>query len=168
MQNPAATSNIARLWEHPQLCIAIFGLQLHDDEARIAYAASGVQEEMIAALEGAHEHGLLHNRLLTSAEGPILMQYWRSHEDLHRWSRQQPHARWWQWVHQHATAGLGFYHEVYQTRTAEAIYLTGCLPVGPAAFCTLEPARADGASEERQRRFAQARTEGNPREGDAA
>jgi hypothetical protein len=167
MSNSSAPSQVARLWEHPQLCVALFGIQLRSDEARARYHASGIDTEMMRALETAHEHGLLHTRLMMTEAGPVIMQYWRTHDDLHRWSHQQPHARWWQWLMQNTDADLGVYHEIYQARTAEAIYFH-CQPVGPAAFCTLEPANAEGHSQQRQTRFEQARQTSLAREGDAA
>jgi hypothetical protein len=167
MSNSPPSSQAARLWEHPQLCIALFGIQLRTDAARSRYHASGIDTEMMQALEVAHEHGLLHSRPLMSEAGPVIMQYWRSHDDLHRWSRQQPHARWWQWLHQNTDADLGVYHEIYQARTAEAIFFH-CQPIGPAAFCTLEAATHDGRSSERQTQFERAQDAVTAREGDAA
>ncbi|NJK46008.1 MAG: DUF4188 domain-containing protein [Pleurocapsa sp. SU_196_0] len=161
MSNPSLSSQVARLWEHPHLCIALFGIQLRTEEANARYHASGIGSEMTKALEVAHEHGLLHSRLMMSETGPVIMQYWRSHDDLNRWSRQQPHTRWWQWLRQNTDADFGVYHEIYQARTAEAIFFH-CQPVGPAAFCTLEPTSTEGRSSERQARFE------HTREGDAA
>jgi heme-degrading monooxygenase HmoA len=167
MSNPAPSSQVARLWEHPQLCVALFGIQLRTDDANARYHASGIGAEMMQALEVAHEHGLLHSRFLMSEAGPVIMQYWRSHDDLNRWSRQQPHARWWQWLRQNTDADLGVYHEIYQARTAEAIFFN-CHPVGPATFCTLETATHDGRSSERQTQFERAQDAAMAREGDAA
>ena len=56
-----------------------------------------------------------------SPEGPLLMQYWQTYDELDRWARKQPHSRWWRWLMEHAGKGVGFYHEIYQAKAAEAI-----------------------------------------------
>jgi hypothetical protein len=58
---------------------------------------------------------------------------------------------------EHQEKGIGFYHEVYQAKAAEAIYETGTQPVGPALFSSLQRVKAgEGRSRDRQRQFAQA------------
>lgn len=149
---------IARLWEHPELCVAFFGVQYHSQEAQDLYERSGIDTEMEKALEKALAEGiLLLNRPLASPEGGLLMQYWRSYEDLDRWARQQPHSGWWRWLREHTGDGLGFYHEMYRARTAEAIYEEGTAPVGPALFCSTEAVEGGkGRSRDRQSAFATA------------
>jgi len=39
---------------------------------------------------------------------------------------------------EHTGHGVGFYHEIYQAKAAEAIYEQGTRPVGPAVFSSLE------------------------------
>ena len=57
----------------------------------------------------------------------------------------------------HRGQGFSFYHEIYQCKTAEAIFEVGSLPVGPATFCeTSAVTGGEGRSQERQRRFADA------------
>ena len=85
------------------------------------------------------------------------MQYWRSYEDLDRYARAMPHGRWWKWLFDHAGSGVGFYHEIYEVKTAEAVYEPGTIPAGPARFSTpISVARGEGRSRERQRRFRDA------------
>jgi Domain of unknown function (DUF4188) len=152
--SPADRAYIAVLWEHPDLCIALFGVQLLTDEGRRLYEESGINDEIVAALERARGEGLLLNRPLMSPEGPILFQYWRSYTELDQWARKQPHSRWWRWLMEHAGQGVGFYHEIYQAKSAEAIYEEGTRPVGPALFSATEPVKGgEGRSRERQRRF---------------
>src|SRR5262252_5583019 len=94
--NPAY---IAALWEHPTLCVALFGVQFHTPEGEQRYASSGIPEQMTTALEAAQKEGsLLLSRGVMSPEGPISLQYWRSYEDLDRWARTQPHSGWWKWL----------------------------------------------------------------------
>jgi hypothetical protein len=154
---------IARLWEHPELCVALFGVQYHSQEGQELYERSGIDAEMETALQKALAEGiLLLHRPLASPEGGLSMQYWRSYEDLDRWARQQPHAGWWRWLREHTGNGLGFYHEIYRARTAEAIYEEGTAPVGPALFCSTEVVEGGkGRSRDRQSAFARA-TSGSP------
>ena len=147
----------AALWEHPALCVALFGIQFLSEEGRELYERSGIEQEMFEALERARDDGLLLNRPLMSPEGPLLMQYWRTYDDLDRWARRQPHSRWWRWLMEHIGRGVGFYHEIYQAKTAEAVYEEGTRPVGPAVFSTLERIKGgEGRSRERQQRFLEA------------
>ena len=75
---PADTAYVAALWEHPALCVALFGIQLLTDEGRRLYEQAGIDAEMFQALGHARDEGLLLNRPLISPEGPLLLQYWRS------------------------------------------------------------------------------------------
>ena len=68
-----------------------------------------------------------------------------------------PHTAWWKWLKRNQGKGLGFYHEIYQCRTAEAAFEAGTLPVGPALFCTTSAVTgSEGRSQERQRQFLEA------------
>lgn len=155
-QLPLEGAHVAALWEHPQLCLAIFGVQYHTPEGQRLYEESGINDEMFSSLSGGPE-GLLLNRPLMSTEGPVLMQYWRSEEDLNRYARTMPHTAWWKWLVQNAGKDVSFYHEVYRARTAEAIFEKGCTPIGPALFCSLIPTKTgEGQSRQRQERFAAA------------
>ena len=152
---PHDQAYIAALWEHPNLCVSLFGAQFHSQEGQRLYEAAGIQPEVERALEAARAEGLLFTRPLMSPEGPLLMLYWRSYEELDRWARKLPHSRWWGWLVENAGRGVGFYHEIYQVKTAEAIYERGTLPVGPALFCSTETVQAgEGRSRARQQRFA--------------
>jgi hypothetical protein len=147
---------IAAMWEHPELCVALFGVQFLTPAGQQRYDAAGITEQMTESLEAAQKTGLLLlNRPAMTPEGPVLIQYWRSYEDLDRWARTQPHSSWWRWLLENAGEDLGFYHEIYQARTAEAIYEHGTRPVGPALFCSTEEVPAGGGqSRARQQRFA--------------
>ena len=161
---PLDSAYTAALWEHPALCVAIFGIQFLSQDGRQLYEESGIEQEMFDALEQARAAGLLLNRPLMSPEGPLLMQYWRTYDDLDRWARRQPHSGWWRWLMEHAGKGVGFYHEIYQAKAAEAVYEQGTRPVGPAMFSSLERTKGgEGHSRERQQRFLEAaRTPSGP------
>jgi hypothetical protein len=147
---------IAHLWEHPRLCLAVFGVQFFTPEGQRRYEESGITEEMMSALGTAQADGLLLlNRMVMSEEGPLLLQYWRSYEELDDWARRLPHMRWWRWLLENSGDDISFYHEIYQAKTAEAIYEKGCRPVGPAVFAsTSTVSSGEGRSKERQARFA--------------
>jgi len=153
-----AAAYVAALWEHPALCVALFGIQLRTEAGRALYESSGVHEEMLAALEQARQDGLLlDNRFLMAEEGPLLLQYWRSYADMDAWARHAPHSRWWKWLVENRGSGVAVYHEIYQAKTAEAIYEAGMPPVGPARFCSTVPVSSgEGRSKDRQARFAEA------------
>jgi Monooxygenase af470-like len=89
---------IAALWEYPDLCVSVFGAQFHSEQGQRLNEESGIQEEVVAALEAAGSEGLLLTRPLQSPEGPLLMLYWRSYDELDRWARKLPHSRWWGWL----------------------------------------------------------------------
>jgi hypothetical protein len=156
--SPYDGAYIAHLWEQPQLCLALFGVQFHTPDGQQRYESSGISEEMYGALAAAQSSGtLLLNRVVSTQEGPVLLQYWRSYDDLDAWARGMPHMRWWRWLLENAGSDLSFYHEIYQVKAAEAVFERGCLPVGPAVFTSTSRVEAgEGQSRQRQERFAQA------------
>ena len=152
---PTDERYIAQLWEYPQLTIAIFGIQAHTPEGYALYEASGIPQQMEASL--AQAEGLLGVRIFAEGNGGLQLQYWRSHEDLARFARTMPHTAWWKWLRRNQDKGFGFYHEIYQCRTAEAIFEAGTLPVGPGLFCTTSAVTGgEGRSQERQQQFLEA------------
>lgn len=152
---PTDSAYIAHLWDHPQLTIAIFGIQALTAEGYAMYEAEGIPKQMEEAL--AKAEGLLCTRSFPEGNGGLQLQYWRSHDDLSLFARQMPHTAWWKWLTDHSGKGLAFYHEIYQCKTAEAVFELGSLPVGPATFCeTSAVASGEGRSRERQRRFVEA------------
>ena len=156
---PSNSTYVAQLWDYPQLTVAIFGMQILSPEGYAMYEAAGIPQQMDESL--AHADGLLGLRRFQEGNGGMLLQYWRSHDDLARFSREMPHTAWWKWLKNNLGKGFGFYHEIYQCKTAEAIYEMGTAPVGPATFCvTSTVAGGEGRSEERQRRFQEAATAG--------
>lgn len=152
---PTDSAYIAHLWDHPQLTIAIFGLQVSLPAGFALYEAAGIQAQMETALGQAE--GLLGVRFFAEGAGAMQFQYWRSHAALALFARQMPHTAWWKWLNDHAGQGISFYHEIYQCKTAEAVFELGSTPVGPATFCaTSAVVSGEGRSAERQRRFLQA------------
>jgi len=75
-------ATIAHLWEHPDLCIAVFGVQFHTPVGQERYGTSGIPEEMDRALEEAKAVGFLHQERLMAEGSGVLLQYWRSYDEL--------------------------------------------------------------------------------------
>jgi hypothetical protein len=95
---------------------------------------------------------LLHENLIWSLL-PLhigMRQYWRDLHSLERWTRSEPHRRWWQ-DYLKNSGGTGFWHETYFAGgAAEAIYDDMSPPTGFARFAPTQPA-ADAMSSARNR-----------------
>jgi Domain of unknown function (DUF4188) len=86
---------------------------------------------------------LLHEDIVWSLIPPHLgmRQYWRDLDSLERWTRSEPHRRWWRQFLADS-GGTGFWHEAYfMGGGAEAVYDDMDKPVGLARFAPVEPAR---------------------------
>jgi Monooxygenase af470-like len=97
---------------------------------------------------------LLHEDLVWSLIPPHLgmRQYWRDLESLERWTRSEPHRRWWQ-DFMRDSGGTGFWHEAYfMGGGMEAIYGDVNKPLGFACFAPTMTAR--GAMFSARRRAA--------------
>src|SRR5688500_7265056 len=70
---PRDSAYVARLWECPELSLAIFGMQIHSEEAGAMYAESGISEQMQESL--AQESGLLCVREFPEGNGGLMLQY---------------------------------------------------------------------------------------------
>ena len=70
-----------------------------------------------------------------------MRQYWRDLESLERWTRSEPHRRWWL-EFARDNGGTGFWHEAYFKRGGvEAIYDELPRRLGLSAFAPVVPAR---------------------------
>jgi hypothetical protein len=59
-----------------------------------------------------------------------MRQYWRDIDSLERWTRSEPHQRWWRDFLKDS-GGTGFWHEAYfMAGGAEAIYDDMAAPMG--------------------------------------
>jgi hypothetical protein len=86
---------------------------------------------------------LLHEDLIWSLV-PVhlgMQQYWRDLDSLERWTRSEPHRRWWQDFLKD-TGGTGFWPEAHFMRGGgDAIYADMIDPTGLARFAPAKPAR---------------------------
>jgi hypothetical protein len=86
---------------------------------------------------------LLHEDFMWSLVPPHagMRQYWRDLDSLERWTRSEPHRRWWQTFARN-TAGTGFWHEAYFARGGiDAMYVDMTSATGLARFAPEIPAR---------------------------
>src|SRR5205814_3470373 len=80
---------------------------------------------------------LLHERLAYSLRHFGMRQYWRDWESLERWTRSDPHRRWWKQFLRDS-GGTAFWHETYFIRGGmEAIYDDVRKPIGMMRFAPL-------------------------------
>jgi hypothetical protein len=67
--------------------------------------------------------------------------YWRDFESMERWTRSEPHRKWWK-DYLKGSKGTGFWHETYFMQGGiEAIYDDLPKPVGLQAFAENIPCR---------------------------
>lgn len=94
---------------------------------------------MLAELMKDKESGLLGYRLTFGAGGPLLVQYWNSHEKLYRYAsdRNAAHRPAWAAFNRRARkapGAVGIWHETYVVERAESIYVG--MPVAGLAAAT--------------------------------
>jgi hypothetical protein len=112
----------------------------------------GLGPQISKSVEQRPDGLLLHESVLYSLRHIGMRQYWRDFESLERWSRSEPHRKWWQ-NFLRDSGGTGFWHEAYFMRGGmEAVYDDMRMPVGMAKFAPPVPAR--GAMFSARRRAA--------------
>jgi hypothetical protein len=107
---------------------------------------------------------------------PVIVQYWRSFEDLERYARSQDYQHWPAWVAFNRRVGqsrgdVGIWHETYRVRTDEyeTVY-SGMPPFGLGKVGRLVPASGSresargrlGAGTESSESAAEPTTDGTP------
>ena len=79
------------------------------------------------------EKGFLHAEFFWNFSGPVLVQYWRSFEDLEKFARQpsDPHLGPWKKYNQAVGAGgiVGIWHETYQVNPDQFECVYGNMPL---------------------------------------
>ena len=79
---------------------------------------------------------LLHEDIIWSLMPPHvgMRQYWRDFSSLERWTRSEPHQRWWR-EFLAGPVGTGFWHEAHLVRGGtEGVYINMKKHVGMARF----------------------------------
>jgi hypothetical protein len=89
---------------------------------------SKAMRAMLEALDAHKEKGLLAHRLSMSAQGPVIIQYWRSFEHLDRFAKNpdDPHLEPWRRYNRELgkNGDVGVWHETFKVKAGEyeAIY----------------------------------------------
>ena len=115
---------------------------------------------MLAELSKDKESGLLGYRLTFGARGPLLVQYWNSHEKLYRYATDQTASHRPAWAAfnrrvRKAPGAVGIWHETYVVERAETIY--GDMPAsGLAAATSLVPVAQRGETARERLGYRQA------------
>ena len=103
---------------------------------------------MLAELSKDKDSGLLGYRLALGAGGPLVVQYWNSHEKLYGYAsdRNAAHRPAWAAFNRRvrkAPGAVGIWHETYVVERAETIY-AGMPVSGLAAATSLVPVARRG------------------------
>lgn len=92
----------------------------------------GAMSPMLRALFSQREKGLLHVEFFWNFSGPLLVQYWRSFEDLERFARntEDPHLEPWKRYNQQvgAEGTVGIWHETYLVNPDQYECVYGNMP----------------------------------------
>jgi len=110
------------LEEYPELVVIYLGMRVRKPKGILKLLGLGpqIQKSWKAEPDGL----LLHEDVIWSLFPPHLgmRQYWRDLDSLERWTRSEPHRRWWR-EFLRDSGGTGFWHETYFMRGGlEAIY----------------------------------------------
>jgi hypothetical protein len=129
------------LTAYPDLVVVYLGMRVRRPRGLLRLAGLGpqIQKSWKEKPPGL----LLHEDLVWSLIPPHLgmRQYWQDLESLERWTRSEPHRRWWQ-DFLRDSGGTGFWHETYcRSGGFEAIYDDMNKPTGFARFAPTHPAR---------------------------
>lgn len=105
--------------------------------------AASAMGPMLAELSRDPESGLLGWRMTLTSGGPLLVQYWSSHEKLYDYAndRAAKHRPAWAAYNRRArkaAGAVGVWHETYAVARAESTYV-GMPAVGLAKFTTHIP-----------------------------
>jgi Domain of unknown function (DUF4188) len=122
----------------------------------------GLGPQIANSVKAKPEGLLLHEDVLFSLIPPHvgMRQYWRDFESLERWSRSEPHRKWWQ-EFLRDSGGTGFWHETYSMRGGiEAIYDDMPSPIGMMKFAPL--GKAQGSSFSARKRLQREGAETSP------
>jgi hypothetical protein len=142
------------LSQYPDLVVVYLGMRVNALTGIKTLLGLGPQIQKSAA--DRPDGLLLHENLLFGLFPPHagMRQYWRDYESLERWTRSEPHRRWWT-NFLRDSGGTGFWHETYFMRGGmESIYDDVPGAVGMMKFAPLQPARGSMFSARRRLRLA--------------
>ncbi|MBA2699142.1 MAG: DUF4188 domain-containing protein [Nocardioidaceae bacterium] len=127
-----------------ELVVFIIGMRMNKPwKVRQWWPVFVAMPKMLSYLQQRPEKGLLgfHQAFLPS---PLLVQYWRSFDDLARFARDKddPHLAPWRTFNRRigASGDVGIWHETYRVKTADIETIYGNMPAtGLAAATGLTP-----------------------------
>jgi hypothetical protein len=126
---------------YPDLVVIYLGMRVNRITGIKTLMGFGRQIPNSAA---AQPDGLLRHETVLYSLFPMhvgMRQYWRDLDSLMKWTRSEPHRKWWQDFLKDSR-GTGFWHETYFRRGGmEAIYDDVPQPIGFMAFAPVLPAR---------------------------
>jgi len=127
--------------KYPELVVMYLGMRVKRLHGIKLMFGLGPQ---IADSANAQPDGLLRHENLVYSVFPLhvgMRQYWRDPESMLKWSRSDPHRKWWQ-EYLRDSGGTGFWHETYFMRGGmEAIYDDMPDRIGLMSFLPIVPAR---------------------------
>jgi len=126
---------------YPELVVVYLGMRVR--RLRGMARLLGLGPQIQASWQEQPDGLLLHENLIWSLLPPHagMRQYWRDYESLERWTRSEPHQRWWR-EFLRDSGGTGFWHEAYfMGGGAEAVYDDVGTALGFARFAPVQPAR---------------------------
>ncbi len=138
------------LGNYPDLVVVYLGMRVRRPRGLLRLLNLGPQIEK--SWRAQPDGLLLHENLLWSLLPPHvgMRQYWRDLDSLERWTRSEPHRRWWLDFMRDA-GGTGFWHEAYFMRGGiDAIFDDIAPPIGLARFAPSSPARGQMFSSRRR------------------
>jgi hypothetical protein len=130
-----------KLDEYPDLVVIYLGMYVRKPRGILRLVGLGPQ---IQKSWQEQPDGLLrHENIIWSLVPPHLgmRQYWRDLDSLERWTRSEPHRRWWL-DFARDNGGTGFWHEAYFMRGGvDAIYDDVPRTLGLSGFAPVAQAR---------------------------
>lgn len=134
-----AKRETVNLSAYPDLVVIYLGMRVNTLTGIKTLVGFG--PKISSAVDAKPDGLLLHEPIIYSLRHVGMREYWRDFESLERWSRSEPHLKWWQ-SFLRDTGGTGFWHETYFRRGGwEAVYVDMQVPIGLSAFAPVEAAR---------------------------
>ena len=138
-EHALAKRETVNLSAYPDLVVIYLGMRVNTVAGIRTLAGFG--PKISSAVDAKPDGLLLHEPLIYSLRHIGMREYWRDFESLEKWSRSEPHLKWWQSFLRN-TGGTGFWHETYFRRGGwEAVYVDMKVPIGLSAFAPVETAR---------------------------
>lgn len=113
---------------HGELVVFLIGMRVNKPlKVQLWLPVFMAMPKMLRWLDRHPQAGLLHYHLAArSPLSPMVVQYWRSFDDLERFARspEAPHLGWWKRFNAtiRDSGDVGIWHETYRVGSSEAIF----------------------------------------------